>query len=74
MGLSLVAVVVYPYINRLFNTFKPLSDFKDKPNYVESQKRIEALASGLGFPLKKITVIDGSVRSSHSNVNILKYT
>lgn len=32
--------------------------------------KIENLASSLKFPLKKLFVVDGSTRSSHSNVRI----
>ena len=31
------------------------------------REKIEALAGSLGFPLKKLYVIDGSTRSAHSN-------
>ena len=48
----------------LFNKFQRLSAF---PEHAEVQRRIEALASKLGFPLGNIWIIDGSVRSSHSN-------
>ncbi len=34
----------------------------------ELRGKIEQLASSLKFPLKKLFVIDGSTRSSHSNV------
>lgn len=35
----------------------------------ELRAKIEKLASSLKFPLKKLFVIDGSTRSSHSNVS-----
>lgn len=34
----------------------------------ELRDKIENLASSLRFPLKKLFVVDGSTRSSHSNV------
>ena len=33
------------------------------------REKIEALAASLKFPLKKLFVVDGSTRSSHSNVS-----
>lgn len=36
----------------------------------ELRTKIEKLASSLKFPLKKLFVVDGSTRSSHSNVRI----
>ncbi|KAF9594608.1 hypothetical protein IFM89_034230 [Coptis chinensis] len=36
----------------------------------ELRQKIENLASSLKFPLKKLFVVDGSTRSSHSNVRI----
>jgi STE24 endopeptidase len=44
----------------LFNTFTPLGDG-------ELKERIMRYASGIGFPLKGIYVMDGSKRSSKSN-------
>ncbi|CAI9781542.1 unnamed protein product [Fraxinus pennsylvanica] len=59
--LSLVMMTVYPIlIAPLFNKFTPLPDG-------ELRVKIENLASSLKFPLKKLFVIDGSTRSSHSN-------
>lgn len=37
----------------------------------ELRLKIENLASSLKFPLKKLFVVDGSTRSSHSNVSTL---
>ena len=43
-----------------FNTFTPLQDGP-------LRDRIEALASRLKFPLRKLFVVDGSRHSAHSN-------
>ncbi|RAL54165.1 hypothetical protein DM860_004636 [Cuscuta australis] len=59
--LSLVMMTIYPIlIAPLFNKFTPLPDG-------ELREKIEKLASSLKFPLKKLFVVDGSTRSSHSN-------
>ncbi|THU73215.1 hypothetical protein C4D60_Mb04t20460 [Musa balbisiana] len=59
--LSLVMMTLYPIlIAPLFNKFTPLPDG-------ELRKKIEKLAASLKFPLKKLFVVDGSTRSSHSN-------
>ncbi|KAK1412222.1 hypothetical protein QVD17_33289 [Tagetes erecta] len=59
--LSIVMMTIYPVlIAPLFNKFTPLPDG-------ELRTKIEALASSLNFPLKKLFVVDGSTRSSHSN-------
>lgn len=59
--LSLVMMTVYPVlIAPLFNKFTPLPEG-------ELRLKIEHLASSLKFPLKKLFVVDGSTRSSHSN-------
>ncbi|MQL80517.1 hypothetical protein Taro_012970 [Colocasia esculenta] len=59
--LSLLMMTIYPIIIApLFNKFTPL------PEGILREK-IENLASSLKFPLKKLFVIDGSTRSSHSN-------
>ncbi|CAK7348832.1 unnamed protein product [Dovyalis caffra] len=59
--LSLVMMTLYPVlIAPLFNKFTPLPDG-------ELREKIEKLASSLKFPLKKLFVVDGSTRSSHSN-------
>jgi len=59
--LSLVMMSLYPIlIAPLFNKFTPLPEGELRSN-------IERLASSLKFPLKKLFVIDGSTRSTHSN-------
>jgi STE24 endopeptidase len=59
--LSLVMMTIYPVlIAPLFNKFTPLPEG-------ELRAKIEKLAASLKFPLKKLFVIDGSTRSSHSN-------
>ncbi|PKU86981.1 CAAX prenyl protease 1 like [Dendrobium catenatum] len=59
--LSIVMMTIYPVlIAPLFNKFTPLPDG-------ELREKIEKLAASLKFPLKKLFVIDGSTRSSHSN-------
>lgn len=59
--LSLVMMTIYPVlIAPLFNKFTPLPEGK-------LREKIETLASSLKFPLKKLFVVDGSTRSSHSN-------
>ncbi|XP_042496370.1 CAAX prenyl protease 1 homolog isoform X5 [Macadamia integrifolia] len=59
--LSIVMMTIYPIlIAPLFNKFSPLPDG-------ELREKIENLASSLKFPLKKLFVVDGSTRSSHSN-------
>ncbi|KAL3517197.1 hypothetical protein ACH5RR_024099 [Cinchona calisaya] len=59
--LSLVMMTLYPIlIAPLFNKFTPLPDG-------ELRSKIESLACSLKFPLKKLFVVDGSTRSSHSN-------
>lgn len=59
--ISLVLMAIYPVlIAPLFNKFTPLAEG-------ELREKIEKLSSSLKFPLKKLFVIDGSTRSSHSN-------
>lgn len=54
-------MMIFPsFIQPLFNKFTPLEDGSLK-------KKIDALAVRLEFPLKKLFVVDGSKRSSHSN-------
>jgi STE24 endopeptidase len=54
-------MTVYPdYIAPLFDKFTPLPDGG-------LRKSIEELASSIDFPLKKLYVVEGSKRSSHSN-------
>ncbi|KAK6141036.1 hypothetical protein DH2020_025217 [Rehmannia glutinosa] len=58
---SLVMMTIYPVlIAPLFNKFTPLPEG-------DLRSKIENLASSLKFPLKKLFVVDGSTRSSHSN-------
>ncbi|KAK4397196.1 CAAX prenyl protease 1 [Sesamum angolense] len=58
---SLVMMTIYPVlIAPLFNKFTPLPEG-------DLRTKIETLTSSLKFPLKKLFVIDGSTRSSHSN-------
>ncbi|XP_073140079.1 CAAX prenyl protease 1 homolog [Henckelia pumila] len=58
---SLVMMTIYPIlIAPLFNKFTTLPDGT-------LRNKIETLASSLKFPLKKLFVVDGSTRSSHSN-------
>ncbi|KAK9749443.1 hypothetical protein RND81_02G125900 [Saponaria officinalis] len=60
-ALSIVMMTIYPVlIAPLFNKFTPLPEG-------ELRQKIENLASSLKFPLKKLFVVDGSTRSSHSN-------
>ncbi|GAA5853427.1 hypothetical protein JCM8547_002452 [Rhodosporidiobolus lusitaniae] len=60
--IQLIMVPLFPaVIQPLFNKFTLLPE--DSPVY----PRVQALAKKLNFPLGKIWVIDGSVRSSHSN-------
>jgi len=59
--LSIVMMTVYPtVIAPLFNKYDqlPMGPLREK---------IEALATRLNFPLKKLFVVDGSTRSAHSN-------
>jgi len=59
--LSLVMMTLYPtLIAPLFNKYEPLEEGP-------LRTKIEKLAAGLNFPLKKLYVIDGSTRSAHSN-------
>ncbi|XP_005100140.1 CAAX prenyl protease 1 homolog [Aplysia californica] len=58
---SLLLVTVYAdYIAPLFDKFTPLPEG-------ELRTRIEELALSINFPLKKLFVVEGSKRSSHSN-------
>lgn len=60
-AVQIIAQVLVPtLIMPCFNKFEPLQDGPLK-------RRIEALAASLGFPLSKLSVMDGSKRSSHSN-------
>lgn len=58
---SLLFMTIYPsVIAPLFDTYRPLDDGELRTN-------IEKLAASLRFPLKKLFVVEGSKRSSHSN-------
>ena len=58
---TLLLITVYPdLIAPLFDSFTPLPEGQLK-------KDIEKMAADIGFPLKKIYVVEGSKRSSHSN-------
>jgi STE24 endopeptidase len=58
---ALVMMTIYPeYIAPLFNKYDALPDGS-------LREKIEALAGSLDYPLKKLYVVDGSKRSSHSN-------
>ncbi|KAI9320493.1 peptidase family M48-domain-containing protein [Dichotomocladium elegans] len=58
---QLFFMTIYPtVIQPLFNKLTPLEEG-------ELRTRIEELAGRIQFPLKKLYVIDGSKRSSHSN-------
>lgn len=58
---SFVFMTIYPsVIAPLFDTYKPLDDGPLRTS-------IEKLAESLKFPLKKLFVVEGSKRSSHSN-------
>ncbi|GAA5890889.1 hypothetical protein JCM6882_008846 [Rhodosporidiobolus microsporus] len=60
--IQLIMVPLYPaVIQPMFNTFTLLPE--DSPVY----PRVKALAEKLNFPLGKVWVINGSLRSSHSN-------
>lgn len=61
VAVALVMMVLYPsVIAPLFNTFTPLP-----PG--ELRASIERLAASVRFPLRKLYVVDGTRRSSHSN-------
>jgi STE24 endopeptidase len=60
-AVQLIAVTIYPIlIVPLFNKLTPLEDGPIK-------EAVNGLASKLNFPLTELQVIDGSIRSSHSN-------
>ncbi|CAG2110477.1 unnamed protein product [Medioppia subpectinata] len=59
--ITLLLMTVYAdYIAPLFDKFTPLPDG-------ELKQQIEKLAQSIDFPLKKLFVVEGSKRSSHSN-------
>ncbi|ESO88920.1 hypothetical protein LOTGIDRAFT_209825 [Lottia gigantea] len=58
---SLLLITIYAdYIAPLFDKFTPLPEG-------DLRSKIEELAASINFPLKKLYVVDGSKRSSHSN-------
>ena len=58
---SQILVTVYAdFIAPLFDKYTPLPDG-------QLRSQIEALAASIDFPLKKLFVVEGSKRSSHSN-------
>ncbi|KAI7905574.1 peptidase family M48-domain-containing protein [Cokeromyces recurvatus] len=58
---QLLIITIYPtFIQPLFNKLTPMEAG-------ELRSRIEELAARIKFPLKKLYIIDGSKRSSHSN-------
>ncbi|KXZ51688.1 hypothetical protein GPECTOR_11g139 [Gonium pectorale] len=60
-ALSLFMMTIYPVlIAPLFNKYEPLPEGP-------LRTKIEALAGGLRFPLRKLYRVDGSRRSAHSN-------
>lgn len=65
--LLLTFMTVYPnLIAPLFDTFTPLQEG-------ELRSELEKLAAEHTFPLKKLFVVDGSKRSSHSNAYIFGF-
>ncbi|KDP28583.1 hypothetical protein JCGZ_14354 [Jatropha curcas] len=59
--LSLAMMTLYPIlIAPLFNKFTPVPEG-------ELRQKIEALATSLKFPLKNLSIVDGSTRTCHSN-------
>ncbi|ORX62358.1 hypothetical protein DM01DRAFT_1077349 [Hesseltinella vesiculosa] len=61
MVFQLFIITIYPsVIQPLFNKLTPMDEG-------ELRTQIESLAARIHFPLKKLYVIDGSKRSSHSN-------
>lgn len=59
--ITLLLMTVYAdYIAPLFDKFTPLPEG-------ELKERIEKLSASIDFPLKKLYIVEGSKRSSHSN-------
>ncbi|XP_041353885.1 CAAX prenyl protease 1 homolog [Gigantopelta aegis] len=59
--MSLLLITIYAdYIAPLFDKFTPLPDG-------DLRQEIEKLSASINFPLKKLYVVEGSKRSSHSN-------
>lgn len=64
---TLLLMTIYPdFIAPLFDKFVPLSEGPLKVG-------IEELASSLNYPLKKIFIVEGSKRSSHSNAYLVGF-
>jgi STE24 endopeptidase len=62
---SLFMQVVYPtWIMPWFNTFKPLEEG-------DLRSRLLAMAESVGFPVRRVQVMDGSRRSGHSNAMVV---
>eukprot|EP00924_Labyrinthula_sp_SR-Ha-C_P008253 maker-scaffold_11-snap-gene-7.7-mRNA-1 protein AED:0.21 eAED:0.21 QI:91/1/1/1/1/1/3/35/488 len=71
MVVSLVMLFIYPnFIMPLFNKFTKLEDEEDKKDLFS---KISELAKSLCYPLKKVFVVDGSKRSSHSNAYLFGF-
>ena len=61
MVIMIIMMEIYPnLIQPLFNTF---TELEEGPLKTE----IDKMAESLNFPVKKVFLIDGSKRSSHSN-------
>jgi STE24 endopeptidase len=61
---SLFMQVVYPiWIMPWFNTFEPLAEG-------DLRTRLLAMAGSVGFPVRRVQVMDGSRRSGHSNAMV----
>lgn len=57
---QIIVTIYADFIAPLFDKYTPLPDG-------ELRTRIEDLAKSINFPLKKLYVVEGSKRSSHSN-------
>ncbi|KAJ2552153.1 zinc metalloprotease [Coemansia sp. RSA 1933] len=67
-GAQVLFILIFPtFIQPLFNKFDPLPEG-------DLRTSIEALASRLNFPLKKLYVVDGSKRSGHSNAYVTGFS
>lgn len=61
MAMTFFLMTIYPeVIAPLFDKYTPLPDG-------ELRQQIEQMAANIEFPLKKLFVVEGSKRSSHSN-------
>jgi STE24 endopeptidase len=64
LAVTVIAIVIFPIIIQpLFNKFTPLPDG-------ELKEKLCALCNTVSFPVKKLFVVDGSTRSSHSNAYV----